>query len=405
MPYNDSFGRSIQINLSYWQNFIERHHDFRTLEQERSRILRAISFGLDLRQAWQVTYALIIAYSPYIEKRGLSDQWSALLAQAVDSAQQCQDQSAEVTLRLIRARLLRKQGDFFKAMQVYRKIIQLCRSLADAFNEARAYTNLGYLYIEHGQWRRAEILCLHALHLFDQIENNYGRAHTQNHLGLLYTRLHKWQEAEQYLAQACETWRTMGDQQGLLLGQINLGLLHNEMDSPHAALLNLHQALTLAQQLGDEAQIASIYINMGVAYRLLGMATEAASYAQQAETLYRRFANLVGMGLAWDNLGLAYFDQNQLPTAKHYLEKALETWRQLQNQHGEIRTALYLLECEIVEEKLLNAATRFAQLEERNEEHNWLQRYPDLTEIFARCRQRLHGETTSDASADSLNSN
>lgn len=400
MPYNASFCQSIILNLSYWQTFLTKNDDFGAWDWERPRILRAISFGLDLADAWQMTYELIVAYSSHVEKRGLSEQWNGILLQAVDSAEQYKDETAEINLRLILARLLRKQGAFFHASQIYCSVIRLCQRVADAFNEARAYTNLGYLYIERGQWLRAEILCLHALALFEQIENDYGQAHTLNHLGLLHIRLHKWRQAEHYLDQACTAWRAMGDEQGLLLGLINHGLLYNEMECPNHALLYLRDALALAQQFGNDAQIGSIYINMGIAYRLLGMPTTAESYAKQAESLYRRFSNLVGMALAWDNLGLACFDRHQLPTARQHLEKSLDVWRQLQNRHDEIRTQLYLVECALAEKNIAEAKERMLPLEEQNERQNWLQRYPDLADIVSRCRHSLMGKTVSTSSCD-----
>lgn len=386
MSPRDFFARGIQLNLTYWQNFIDCNDNYVTLDSVRPQIVRAIAFGLEQPKSWALTYRLLITFSPYMEKRNPGQQWNAILLQALVVAQQMTDLAAEINLSIIMARLLRQQGAFTQAIQFYRKILRLSKQGKDTFNEARAYTNLGYLYIEYDRWWRAAVLCCHALTLFDQLDNDYGRAHTQNHLGVLCTRQRAWHDAQRYLSQACKTWRTIGDAPGLLFGLINLGLLHNEMECPNEALVHLKEALVLAEQLGHEAQIAAIYINIGIAYRLMGIAAKAEAYAHKAEQLHQKFSNLLGIGLAWDNQGLACLDQKKWIVAKKHFEDALHLWQQLKNKHNMIRTQLYLVELELAQTNVAQALLCLDELETLNLQNGWFGQYPALQELWHKHR-------------------
>ncbi|MBE7467662.1 MAG: tetratricopeptide repeat protein [Anaerolineales bacterium] len=362
--YTDFFHRRILLNTQYWCGYVEdKAADTTALEAERERIVKAIAFALDLAEAWSLVYRLIINFSPLMERRGHWEIWNQLLARAIVVAQIQKDGASQTTLTALLARLLFQQSRFKESVYYYRQTIQLARPAGDKFNEGRACTNLGFYYIEKGQWRRAEVLCCHALALFEQLDNHYGCAHTDNHLGILYTRQHRWELAQQYLERACALWQSMPDDHGLMRGFINLGWLYNEMESPDKALPYFQDALHLAMLTGEEAEIARIYANIGIAYRLKGEPAQAEAYAWQAEAIFQRFAHSLGLAQVYDNLGLACLDQAKWQEAEMHLESALQIWRNLGSKWGEIRSLTYLIEYELARGDSLRATIRLAEVE------------------------------------------
>ena len=288
------------------------------------------------------------------------------------------------------ARFTQFQGQSKQATKYYRRTIELSRQNSDRYNEARAATNLGYVYVELGYWWRAEVLCHYALSIFEKLQNEHGRAHTENHLGYLYIRQHRWQNAQQHLERACNVWRFEGDEQGLVLGLINFGLLYNEMGHYKRAQAYLMDSLALANQLENKWFIGITNINLGISNWAQGCPNEAILYLHQAESTFRQFSSLSGMALAWDNLGLVYIDQEQWNNANQYLIKSLEAWHQLQNQHNAIRTQLYLVKYELAQNHRHQVTERLDSLEHLNHLHNWFDQYPVLYQTFLKYRHSLN---------------
>lgn len=400
--HTDFFRSRIQLNIQYWQDFLRTIDDTHKLDQEFPRIVRAISFGLEQREIWADTYNLLVEASSLAEKRGFLEQWVAILNRANYVAGEVDDVTAEINITALLGRFTQLQSQFPYSIKHYRRMLKLSRQNADRYNEARAATNLGYIYIEQGRWWRAEVLCKSALGIFEQIQNNHGRAHTENHLGILYTRQHLWPQAKKYLESACDQWRAIKDEQGLLLGLINLGLLYNEMVLPKKALLYLTDSLTLANRQGNNTLLSVININLGIAYRYMNDLTQASLYSKLAESSCRRFSNLSGVALAWDNLGLTCIEQQEWTEAQHYLNNALSIWHQLQNQHNAIRTQLYFVEYELAQNHQLHAIERLDSLERLNHQNNWFDQYPVLHREFIRYRGSLGKQPLPQAAADGL---
>lgn len=398
---NHFFQQTILANLHYWQGWLaDKIGDTTALDRERNGLIRAISFALDLDEAWGATYELIDIIAPYMERRGYWDTWNWVLSRAIGVAQKKDDVTQLATLYHLLARLLGRQSRFRESVAYYRRAIQLSRQIGDRFAEGRACTNLGFFYIEQGNWYRAEVLCCHALDIFERIDNNHGRAHTENHLGILYTRQRQWEKARQHLERACTIWQSMGDGHGLMYGFMNLGLLYNEMEQPNEALSYSEKALYQAKLTGEELEIGNIYNNMGIAYRLRGEPAKAEAYARRAEAIFRRFSNVLGLAQVRTNLGLTDLDQEKWEEANLHLEAALKTWRNLENKYGEIRAMCYLIEYELARGNRSGAAKRLSKVEQLIGQDEGDVRHHHLHSRLTEYRRSLTEYTARQATAD-----
>jgi tetratricopeptide (TPR) repeat protein len=336
------------MNTRYWHDFVaDCVGQVAALDGERDGILKAIKFALDVQEAWRWVYDLIVAFSPYMERRGHWEIWNPVLDRAILVARQVEDMAGAVNLSILSARLWQRQSQPQKTITCYRQAIRLARQIGDQYNEARACTNLGYLYIEQGQWQRAEILCCYALAIFEQLDSDHGRAHTENHLGLLYTRLGLWDQAGRHLEQACAIWQEMQDHHGLMYGFMNLGLLHVEMGQANKALAYSTEALHQANLTGEKLELGKIFMNVGLAYQIQGELGLAEKYTRRAETVFRRYFNLPGVVDTLENLGRIYLDQERWLQAIECLESALDARRSLGHKHDEIQVLIYLADSEL----------------------------------------------------------
>jgi tetratricopeptide (TPR) repeat protein len=389
------FRHRILSNLQFWLDLVAaRPPGPPGLDGERDAIVKAISFGLEVEEAWADVYDLIVACSSAMERSGYWAVWGWLLGRATESARRAADPAGEAAVSTLAARLLQWQGRFHEAAGCYRRAIRLSRRVGDAYNEARACSNLGYIYIEKGFWRRAEVLSYHALDLFERLDSNHGRAHTENHLGMLYTWQRAWDAARRCLERACALWQAMDDRHGLMRGTINLGVLYIEMQHPQEALEYLEQACELAAQTGEETELARIYTNMGVAQRIAGRPAEAEALGWQAEAIFRRLSNSLGLAQVWGNLGLACLDQARWEDARAHLEASLVAWRALQIRYGEIRTLLYMARYQIVCGNRAEAARQLDGIERLMGELAQDGQYQHLRPLLDECRRDLAEDAT-----------
>lgn len=394
------FQRAILANLSYWQTWLADHpDDTATWDEARNGILRAISFALDVTDAWRTAFKLIEQLAPYMERRGYWDSWHRILDRAVEAAQNRGAEQELAVLYHLLAKVSNRQSLFSEMVAYYRRTIQLSRKLDDHFDEARACTNLGFFYIGHGRLYRAEVLCLHALRLFEEIESNHGLAHTHNHLGLLYTRQRRWDDAQQHLKRACEIWQIMEDDWGLMSGFLNLGALYTEIEQADESLAWSEKALHEARLVGEELEIGTIYINMAFANWLKGEAVDAERYAWQAEAIFRHFSNTLGMAQVEHNLGLAYLGQEKWEDAGLHLETALEAWRSLENEYYEIEIMGYLVEYELAKGNQDKGVERLSEVENRLKQIEMDARYEHLQSRLTKYRHSLAGRLTGQAMA------
>ncbi|MCP4361246.1 MAG: tetratricopeptide repeat protein, partial [Chloroflexi bacterium] len=284
------------------------------------------------------------------------------------------DIAAEVRLSVQMARLLNRQSRVKETIVCYRRVIRLARQIGDSYNEARACTNLGYLYIEQESWYRAEVLCCHALNLFEQLDNNHGRAHTENHLGYLYILQGLWDEAQIHLQKACAIWQATDDDFGLMLGFANLAILHIDRKYFDEAIACSKKALIHAKAIGEELRVGTFEMNIGLAYRFKGELDKAEEYSRRAEVVFLQNSYLHGLADVQENLGMIYLDQQSWKESGMYLNNALEMWRSLGNKNGEIQTTICLIEYELLRKKPQQA--RF-----------WLNEVDDLLESHGRSGQ------------------
>lgn len=373
------FQQGVLNNLRYWK---EREAiktlDIQVLDREHAGLIRAITFAFEMDKAWVGARDLIIALSPYMERRGYWDTWHWVLSRAIEVAQRLSDITGGVTLSLLLARLLQRQSNFKGAITHYRQTMRLAQQIGDEYTAARACSNLGFLYSELGYWWRAEIVCCHALAVFERLNSDHGRAHTENHLGVLYIWQQRWDLARQHLERACAVWQTMGDDHGLLLGFLNLGSLYDDMEYPDQALFYLEKALDLAKQTGEETNLATIYMNMSIAYKLKNQLNEAENYLWQAEAIFRRFANLIGLAQVQENLAQMCINQRKWADAEVHLTTTLQAWHNLGNEYGRIRTLIHLIEYEFAQGNRRQAAVQLADVEclinqydPHRQKHNW----------------------------------
>ncbi|MEM7031666.1 MAG: tetratricopeptide repeat protein [Chloroflexota bacterium] len=359
--------------------------------------MKAITLGLKHAPAWDNVSSLTIGFTPYMERRGYWNAWNMVLQSAIASAKKQGDIERQITLTALLARLYQRQSQPKQTIYYYRKSIKLARQMGNRFEEARACSNLGFLFSDEGHWWRSEVLSQHALAIFEELDSDHGRAHTHNHLGVLYTRLNLWPEAERHLEIACSKWIAMNDDHSLIYGFENLGLLYCEMELPKKAVQYLDRALLQIDRTGETVELGIIWMNLGVAYKQLGNLTKSEEFLLKAEGLFKEFTNSRRLAEISSNLGTIYLLQHDWIKADQYLRDALQMHRVLGDRIGEIQVITILIEYEFAlgnrtkANSLLNRIGLLVKnLNNIEQSHYWQKRIKKLRHYYSeQCAKEL----------------
>lgn len=373
----ERFRNLIRHNLSRFEAELTTNK-LTTIQKKPTQAIRVLQRAVAIDELWSPAQNLIADLAPLMERWGQWEGWQQLLSQSLHHAQNGSGSGQIVTLHVLSARLAQRQHHLAEVINHYRQAIRLGKRLHKPIVVATACTNLGYLYTELGQWWRAEILCCHALAIFEQHHHQHGLAHTHNHLGVLYMWLRQWEAAQQHLDQACTIWQANKDAHGLMRGQLNLGLLHNENGQPQIARCHLELALQQAQQIGEQSEQAKIYNNIGISYRLEQQFSQAEACYWQAATIFQERFNLLGLAQITNNLGIIYTIQQKWDEAKQYLEQSLDYYALLQNSYQIIQVRLDRIALALAQQQRVEVITALNEVIQRLEPYQANSTYQHL---------------------------
>ncbi len=367
----------ILANARYWLRVLgAASNDSPPPEPDLRGAAKAIEAALQISDLWDVTKSLAQALHPHMEQRGFWADWDDCLQVLVGRARQQADRQAEAEILLWRGMIQTQRGDFQAAALSCRRAWLLYRHTLRAKEHlglARAFSQLGYIYRLRAQFWRAEVLCLAAVHSFDDGELSAELAQAENRLGLVYFDQLRFPEALLHFFHAESLWQQLGDSYGLAKVLQNLGELHRRSGDLEKALIYLEQSVERYLATGDEIYAASTRLNIGNVYLNREDWRNAEATYLQAETTLRRAGESLDLVTARHNLGIAYTRLKIWDEAEACFARSLEqsrargdTWMEA-NTLGEIGM-LYLARGDQGDAKIyLNDAWNLVR--RRNEAH------------------------------------
>lgn len=201
---------------------------------------------------------------------------------------------------------------------------------------ARAFTALGNIALDLGDYEAAYGAYGQALALWEQHQSPRGIADALNGLGLV-----DWYRGEMELAKArhqrsLHLRRALGDRRGEANSLTNLAnALKDAGDATSARHLH-HQALAIRAELGDRGGVGYSALNLGDIARRAGDAADARAWLEESLAAFREVGDALGVGYALQTIGLVAIQGGQLRQASRSFADALTVRRNLGDRRGMI---------------------------------------------------------------------
>jgi tetratricopeptide (TPR) repeat protein len=209
------------------------------------------------------------------------------------------------------------------------------RLVNDRKQEGDALGNLGLVYKNFGDIRKAIEFYEQSLVIEREIGDRRGEGNTLGNLGNAYRRLGDKRKAVEFHEQALVVSREIGDRRGEGADLGSLGNAYLELRDVHKSIEFYKQALAINREIGDRRGEGNALGNLGIAYRQLGDARKAIEFHEQALVIDREIGDRRGEGNDFGNLGIAYFSLGDARKAIEFHEQALVIDREIGDRRGE----------------------------------------------------------------------
>jgi tetratricopeptide (TPR) repeat protein len=186
-----------------------------------------------------------------------------------------------------------------------------------------------------GQYRDAQTLHEHALHVARQFGNPHAEMNALNSLGNVHWVLGHYEQADDHYRRAVEIARDTGDRAGELLALIGLGDVNRALNQERADDYFRH-ALQIARDIGDRVGERDAVTGLGFIHRMLGHYEQSAGYFRRALQIAQDSGDRAGELDALGGLGHLHRMLGHHEEASDLFGRALHIARDTGDRGGEM---------------------------------------------------------------------
>lgn len=239
-----------------------------------------------------------------------------------------------VLLRNI-AYVLKKQGQYEKALDNYRKSGTLFYAAGYVSKYARAFDDLADTYFKMGKYRRAIKLYTDAYDLKLSSDDKSGAGFSKSNIGQAYWNLGDYDSALLSHREAVELRKAGNDVVGTAYSYEKIANLWKETGNVDSALHFYQASEKLYISNNDTTdKLADIKQSVGTLFYDLKNYDKAIQYYTRALALYRRIDDGAGIANGLYNLGLCHYGIKSYNTAEKYLLEAKEKYEQMEDKES-----------------------------------------------------------------------
>lgn len=219
--------------------------------------------------------------------------------------------------------LYNERGDYRKARTYFEKALLV--SVSDSVNLARTYGNIGNSYNYESESEQALLYYLKSLQIFEALNNLDGMSLVYGTIGNLYLSIHDYKNALDNYTKAGELFKKLDNQGGLATVYMNIGVVYRDGDKSYdKAINNFNNALEIYKNFNYKRGIAQSIGNIAEAHYNKGDYLESIKYMEDAIKIFQETNNKNEEALALIKIGDCYVALSNFLDAKNVFTQAYE---------------------------------------------------------------------------------
>ncbi len=224
-------------------------------------------------------------------------------------------------------------------IQNINQALKLAQIMHNPVLEARAYNQLGIVYLRIADFEKSLSNYLHSLVLIEDSIHNLSKEKSMfykslllNNIGAVYSKMNQLDKSLDYRMKALSIRKKLSDTAGIASCLQNIGVIHEKKNNLDSAYYYYSNALRLRNKMGNKKDIAELILNIGIIKMKKGDYVSAEQNYLQAARIGEAFQNFEFLSDAYYNLADLYLKRNKLSKAKVMLEKSLHNARNSSNK-------------------------------------------------------------------------
>jgi adenylate cyclase len=274
-----------------------------------------------------------------------SEKALKLLHEALSLAQKLHFQLGEATVWNGLGVMEEINGNFSKALEHYKKALEIRTVVGDRRAMASSYNNLGTLYENVGQFYDAIDNYMLNLREQEALNDTFRIARAHFNLAGVYQEIGIYFEAARLLNEARFTLENMNDQKGMAQVNNMLGHISFELETFSQADAFYRNALKIYEELRDSSDIAGTLSNIannydewGTQEKNMDSTQHAMPYYEMALDVYRRLDDSLGMAAIYNNMGTTCKHLKEYARGLKYLNIAMGIRKRYEDTPGIMET-------------------------------------------------------------------
>ncbi len=201
-------------------------------------------------------------------------------------------------------------------------------------SKGQAYSNIGFIYDNHGNTSLALKYYFLALKSFEQNNLLEDQAGALTNIGTVYDSQGDTAQALKYYFKAEKIYEIYDDKLGLATVVNNIGSLYKDSYQMDKALIYFKRGLAINEKMNDHQSLAYSYGYIGVVYGYNKEYEIALDYFIKGLEIRREIGDKIGITHSLINIGAICLKRNQLNKAKAYFSECLELAQYLDYSNG-----------------------------------------------------------------------
>ena len=239
----------------------------------------------------------------------------------------------EFAVKLSLARLYHEAwGDSNQALQYLIDGQRLAQEMDLGYQEAWVLSNMGIIYLDKGDFQNAKKVLEKAEDLI-QLYDMPGDIGVYTNLGSLYLQTNDLKKAENYITRVLRLATTLNYPLSIADAWMNLGVVYNNEERYKDAFSAYTEAMKIYEELNIQPRIAALMNNIASLNQHQGSLKLALESQLESLKIHQELNMPFDLALDYGNLGTIYLDMEDITRSEEYFRKSLELAQKLNYSH------------------------------------------------------------------------